>query len=103
MKYFNYLSAILSLRPNATFIINGEECYENIEWLDEEQTKPTKEEIATEYTRLKVIWDSLQYQFKRAPEYPPVEDYLDAIVKGDQEQIDSYIAACQAVKAKYPK
>jgi len=24
-------------------------------------------------------------------------------VKGDQAQIDAYIAACQAVKTKYPK
>ena len=43
------------------------------------------------------------YKDKRAAEYPPVTDYLDAIVKGDQAQIDAYIAACQAVKAKYPK
>ena len=39
----------------------------------------------------------------RALEYPPITDYLDAVVKGDQEQIDAYIAACQAVKSKYPK
>jgi hypothetical protein len=30
-------------------------------------------------------------------------DYLDGVVKGDQTQIDKYIADCQAVKAKYPK
>ena len=30
-------------------------------------------------------------------------DYIDGVVKGDQAQIDAYIAACQAVKAKYPK
>ena len=33
----------------------------------------------------------------------PITDYLDGVVKGDQEQIDAYIAACQAVKTKYPK
>ena len=43
------------------------------------------------------------YIAKRAAEYPPYTDYLDAVVKGDQEQIDAYIAACQAVKTKYPK
>ena len=43
------------------------------------------------------------YADKRRAEYPPMENYLDAIVKGDQEAIDAYIAACQAVKAKYPK
>jgi hypothetical protein len=40
---------------------------------------------------------------KRAAEYPPITDYLDGVVKGDQAQIDKYIADCQAVKAKYPK
>jgi len=43
------------------------------------------------------------YADKRKAEYPPMEEYLDAVVKGDQEAIDAYIAACQAVKAKYPK
>ena len=45
----------------------------------------------------------LSYAQKRAMEYPPVTDYLDGIVKGDQAQIDAYIAACKVIKAKYPK
>jgi hypothetical protein len=47
--------------------------------------------------------DPEAYIAKRQAEYPPASDYLDAVVKGDQEQIDAYIAACQAVKTKYPK
>ncbi len=43
------------------------------------------------------------YDQLRKREYPPMEDYLDGIVKGDQAQIDKYIADCNAVKAKYPK
>ena len=43
------------------------------------------------------------YAEKRVAEYPPYTDYLDGVVKGDQTQIDKYIADCQAVKAKYPK
>jgi len=46
---------------------------------------------------------STQYARQRAGEYPPITDYIDGVVKGDQSQIDAYIAACQAVKAKYPK
>jgi len=45
----------------------------------------------------------LTYAQKRAAEYPPYADYLDGVVKGNQAQIDKYIADCQAVKAKYPK
>lgn len=43
------------------------------------------------------------YKTKRIAEYPSITDYLDGVVKGDQTQIDKYIADCQAVKAKYPK
>jgi hypothetical protein len=39
----------------------------------------------------------------RAEEYPPMADFLDAKVKGDAEQEQTYINACLAVKAKYPK
>lgn len=43
------------------------------------------------------------YADLRSADYPPITDYLDGVVKGDQAQIDAYIAACRAVKAKYPK
>ena len=43
------------------------------------------------------------YISKRAAEYPPITDYLDGIVKGDNAQVQAYIDACLAVKSKYPK
>jgi len=47
--------------------------------------------------------DAHAYIAKRQAEYPSFIDYLDGVVKGDQAQIDKYIADCNAVKAKYPK
>ena len=47
--------------------------------------------------------DNRSYDKKRKTEYPDFKEYLDGIVKGDQTQIDKYIADCQAIKAKYPK
>jgi hypothetical protein len=47
--------------------------------------------------------DAHAYIAKRQAEYPPITDYLDGIVKGDTEQVQDYIDACLAVKAKYPK
>ena len=44
-----------------------------------------------------------QYQRDRKAEYPPMENYLDGIVKGDQAQIDKYISDCLAIKEKFPK
>lgn len=45
----------------------------------------------------------IEYQRKRASEYPPMAEYLDGIVKGDQAQVQAYIDACLAVKLKFPK
>ena len=47
--------------------------------------------------------DPEAYKQLRAREYPPITDYLDGIVKGDNAQVQAYIDACLAVKAKYPK
>lgn len=47
--------------------------------------------------------ESKKYIYQRLAEYPSIYDYIDGVVKGDQEQINVYIAACLAVKAKYPK
>lgn len=54
-------------------------------------------------TQAKMTFDELSYDAKRRAEYPPFTDYLDAVVKSDQPALAAYIAACQAVKAKYPK
>ena len=43
------------------------------------------------------------YKYKRELEYPDFRDYIDGIVKGDDAQVQAYIDACLAVKAKYPK
>ena len=45
----------------------------------------------------------LSYVDKRKNEYPPIEDYIDGVVKGDQTQIDEYVQKCLDVKLKYPK
>ena len=98
----NIVEAIISLRPGAIFTVNGGS-YEGINWLDETQTKPTKEEVDAEIIRLKNDYDNKTYQRLRAAEYPDFKDYLDGVVKGDQAQIQAYIDACLAVKTKYPK
>jgi hypothetical protein len=55
--------------------------------------------LAAEVAKL----SATQYQRNRAAEYPPMADYFDGIVKGDTAQVQTYIAACLAVKNKYPK
>ena len=60
-------------------------------------------EVAYDKAAVQAYVDAHAYIAKRAAEYPNPAEYLDGIVKGDQAQIDKYIADCLAVKAKYPK
>jgi hypothetical protein len=60
-------------------------------------------EVAYDKVAVQAYVDAHAYIAKRASEYPPITDYIDGVVKGDQAQIDKYIADCLAVKAKYPK
>jgi len=60
-------------------------------------------EVAYDKDAVQAYVDARAYIAKRAAEYPPITDYIDGVVKGDQAQIDKYIADCRAVKAKYPK
>ena len=83
------------------WILNGDS-YDGLNWLDE-LPKPTKEELDSQWIAIQAYIDANAYIAKRQAEYPPITDYLDGVVKGDQAQIDKYIADCQAVKAKYPK
>ena len=101
------INALQSLRPGAEWVIIDEK-YENLQWLEKPvyeggQKKPTKAEVEAEVARLQKEWEDTEYQRLRAPEYPPAVDYLDGLVKGDVEQMQAYIDACLAVKAKYPK
>lgn len=60
-------------------------------------------EVAYDKDAVQAYVDAHAYIAKRQAEYPSLLNYIDGVVKGDQEQIDDYIAACQAVKTKYPK
>ena len=90
--------AILSLRPNAEFVLRGDE----LEWLDKKQTKPTDSEIQAEITRLQAEYDAKAYQRNRKPEYPDIGDQLDDLFKAGAFSTEM-AAKIQAVKDKYPK
>jgi hypothetical protein len=95
-------TALSILRPDALWVICGEELYENIDWKDEYQTKPTEDEIAQKIEELKIERDRTEYQRQRAKEYPSITEQLDALFHAGvfppemAEQI-------QAIKDKYPK
>ena len=103
----NPAKIIQSLRPGANYSCNGTD-YEGLEWFEPPvweggQRKPTKEEWDAESERQERLSELNRYKLDRMLEYPNIAEYLDGIVKGDTEQMQAYIDACLAVKAKYPK
>jgi len=103
MRDVSIVAALHRLCPNANWYFKDEERYENLCWTDKTQQKPTKEQLLSAEQEIIAERNAVAYKNLRAKEYPPIADYLDAVVKGDQVQLQAYIAACQAVKAKYPK
>jgi hypothetical protein len=91
MKTKDFYFAVTALHPNIDRIV-GEKAFD----LD-------GNEVAYDQAAVQAHVDAHAYIDKRAAEYPAITDYIDGVVKGDQTQIDKYIADCLAVKTKYPK
>lgn len=94
--------AINNLANGNAYSLTGENL-DNIVWSSGATNIPSKQQIIEEVARLEAEYENCQYQRQRAFEYPPITDYIDGIVKGDEAQVQAYIDACLAVKAKYPK
>lgn len=90
------LEAILSLEPNAEFVLKGDE----LTWISEDIDEPTDAEITAEQERLQAEYDANEYQRNRAAEYPSVIDQLDDIYHNG---IDGWKATIKETKDKYPK
>lgn len=84
-------SAIYKLYPNI-ITIRGDVAYDKDE-----------QEVTYDNNAVEALVASEAYKELRAKEYPPITDYIDGIVKGDNAQVQAYIDACLAVKNKYPK
>ena len=92
--------ALLNIRPNSQWEINGD-TYEGIVWREGNALeKPTKEEVAAEVLRLQSEYDAKEYQRLRAKEYPSFADQFDLLYHGGY---DAWKASIDAVKDKYPK
>lgn len=92
--------ALLSLRPNAQWDLNGDD-YSGLVWKDETQTKPTLKEINAEIARLQNEYNATEYQRLRSKEYPSIADQLDYIYHNG---VDAWKTdMIDPVKNKYPK
>ena len=94
--------AIAKAYPNAVTIDDGTGAFDkdkNKISIDESLVKKARDEINTEYAKVK-------YKDDRKPLYPSLEDFADAMYwnsKGDSSKLTAYYAACEKVKTDNPK
>ena len=90
--------ALMYLFPNGGWLLREDE----LEWLDENQTQPTAEEIQAEMLRLQTEYDANEYARLRKEEYNKLNQYelqFDDLTNGT----NTWEAAILEIKAKYPK
>ena len=87
----NKINVLLKLYPQIATVV-GDTAYD-----------ADGNEVAYDKDAVQAYVDAHAYIAKRAAEYPSITDYIDGVVKGDQAQIQAYIDACLAVKARHPK
>lgn len=109
MMYFmgkvSKVDAIVSLKPSAKFHVVGNE---TIHWHEDSPvTQPSDTEIANEVTRLQAEYDALEYQRKRANQYPSIQDFMEAYTEkeigGNSTKWDAYKTAYNKVRSDNPK
>lgn len=98
---YNYKEILDWKFSSYDYIITDSNDYDTLVWNDSYE-KPTKQFLENKIDLIKTSQLTCIHQL-RVKAYPPIEDYLDGIVKGDQSQVNKYIAECQAVKVLYPK
>ena len=96
----NVAQAILALEPTAQFAVI-EEDLDQIVWLSDDVTEPSKEDIQAKLDELQAIEDAKQYQRDRKAEYPPIAEQLDYIYHHGVTKWKTDMIT--PVKEKYPK
>ncbi|MEQ1629614.1 MAG: hypothetical protein ABL873_03805 [Gallionella sp.] len=101
--------------PNVDFYVRivGENAPPELVWLSDSLPEPTPDELQAAIERELAEQQAQAYIARRAAEYPPMQDYIDAQVKKASSdpaireagivQEAAYLAACAAIKTKYPK
>ena len=99
-------AAILALDPTATFIIEGEQIYENVEWRSFTK-KPTAEECNAKLAELITEYNNKEYSRKRYYEYKTIVEQFDMLyhdmIAGKLDTTGTWATHIKAVKDANPK
>jgi hypothetical protein len=90
--------AIQSLKPNAEWVLRGDE----LEWLDGVQTEPTQAEIDAEVIRLQAVYDSQAYARNRKAEYDQLNQF-EMQFDDDRDGTSTWVDKINEIKGRHPK
>jgi len=94
----NKSDAILSLQPNAEFVVSDSE----LRWLNDSVAQPTTSEIDAEVIRLQAAYDAQDYERKRKVKYDALNQFeliSDDAINGTTTHKDAIVA----IKSEFPK
>ena len=98
----HFMDALRTLRPNSSWSLVGED-FSNINWMDENMSCPTIEEINTEIQRLQKEHDNRNYIRQRHSSYPSIEDQLDMLYWDKVNGTNNWQTIISEIKLKFPK
>ena len=103
----------LGFDPKTDFVLRNDGDGVYIESWYSELPQPSVDDIEAAHAEWQAEYDSAEYQRLRAPEYPPIGDQLDALLKhlnyrrtqGDElvQELDDIISSWLSVKQRFPK
>jgi hypothetical protein len=95
--------SLKSLRPNSSWIVRGDDSYENIEWQDPDNKIPSPEELLSESHKVAAEKQKTAYRQQRSTEYPMINDQLDMLYHDMINGTHIWTDMISAIKTKYPK
>ena len=95
-------NALNTLKPNALWVITGDDTYANIDWRDEEQTKPTESEVNAKVAELQAEYDAQAYARNRKAEYDQLNQF-EMMFDDDRDGTTTWVDKINEIKEKYPK
>lgn len=93
------VKALISLRPGAQWVLRGDD----LEWLDNEQTQPTEEEINAEVARLQALEPVRIAEASRRAAYIVEADPLFFKAQRGEATVQEWQAKIAEIKERYPK
>jgi hypothetical protein len=95
----NKVNALQSLRPGAQWVLRGDD----LEWLDQNQTQPSEEEISNEIQRLTSLEPARIATQNRRAAYITEADPLFFKAQRGEATMEEWQAKVAEIKARFPK